>query len=63
MSNVVLGFVYGGIYGLIAVGIVLVYRGTRVINFAQGEIGTFSLYLAWYVTVERGLPWWCGALA
>jgi branched-chain amino acid transport system permease protein len=63
MSNVVLGFVYGGIYGLIAVGIVLVYRGTRVINFAQGEIGTFSLYLAWYVTVERGMPWWCGALA
>lgn len=63
MSNLVLGCVYGGIYGLIAVGIVLVYRGTRVINFAQGEIGTFSLYLAWYVTVERGLPWWCGALA
>ncbi|HEV2889709.1 MAG TPA: branched-chain amino acid ABC transporter permease [Frankiaceae bacterium] len=63
MSNLVLGCVYGGIYGLIAVGIVLVYRGTRVINFAQGEIGTFSLYLAWYVTVERGMPWWCGALA
>ena len=63
MSNLVLGCVYGGIYGLIAVGIVLVYRGTRVINFAQGEIGTFSLYLAWYVTVEREWPWWCGALA
>lgn len=63
MTNLVLGVVYGGIYGLIAVGIVLVYRGTRVINFAQGEIGTFSLYLAWWVTVERGLPWWCGALA
>jgi branched-chain amino acid transport system permease protein len=63
VSNLVLGCVYGGIYGLIAVGIVLVYRGTRVINFAQGEIGTFSLYLAWFVTVERGLPWWCGALA
>lgn len=63
MSNLVLGVVYGGIYGLIAVGIVLVYRGTRVINFAQGEIGTFSLYLAWYTTVERGLPWWCGAVA
>lgn len=63
MTNLVLGVVYGGIYGLIAVGLVLVYRGTRVINFAQGEIGTFSLYLAWFVTVERGLPWWCGALA
>jgi branched-chain amino acid transport system permease protein len=58
-----LGVVAGAIYGLIAVGIVLIYRGTKVINFAQGEIGTFSLYLAWFVTTEHGLPWWLGALA
>ena len=63
MSTLVLGVVYGGIYGLIAVGLVLVYRGTRVINFAQGEIGTFSLYIAWWVTTEQHAPWWLGALA
>ena len=56
-----LGVVYGAIYGLLAVGIVLIYRGTKVISFAQGEIGTFSLYLAWLVTTEAGLPWVAGA--
>ncbi|HEU0129982.1 MAG TPA: branched-chain amino acid ABC transporter permease [Mycobacteriales bacterium] len=63
MTVVTFGVVNGAIYGLIAVGLVLVYRGTKVVNFAQGEIGTFSLYLAWFVTTEHGLPWWVGALA
>jgi len=58
-----LGIVNGAIYGLLAVGIVLIYRGTKVISFAQGEIGTFSLYLAWIVTTEWGLPWVAGAAA
>ena len=62
LQNIVLGLVYGGIYGLFAVGIVLVYRGSRVLNFAQGEIGTFGLFAAWWLTQERGLPWIVGAL-
>ncbi|MDQ1711560.1 MAG: branched-chain amino acid transport system permease protein [Frankiaceae bacterium] len=63
MTVLTLGIVSGAMYGLIAVGIVLIYRGTKVINFAQGEIGTFSLYLAWFLTTEHGLPWWVGAVA
>lgn len=61
MTVLTLGLVNGAIYGLIAVGIVLIYRGTKVISFAQGEIGTFSLYLAWLVTTEWGMPWLVGA--
>lgn len=61
MTVLTLGVVYGAIYGMIAVGIVLIYRGTKVINFAQGEIGTFSLYLAWMLTTERHWPWLAGA--
>ncbi|HUF33882.1 MAG TPA: branched-chain amino acid ABC transporter permease [Acidimicrobiales bacterium] len=60
-QNLVLGLVYGGIYGLLAVGIVLVYRGSRVLNFAQGEIGTIGLFVAWYLNTDRGLPWIVGA--
>lgn len=62
LQNLVLGFVYGSIYGLLAVGIVLVYRGSRVLNFAQGEIGTMGLFAAWYLTTDRGYPWIVGAL-
>ncbi len=60
-QNLVLGIVEGGIYGLLAVGIVLVYRGSRVLNFAQGEIGTVALVVAWYLTTDRGYPWIVGA--
>ncbi|MHB8670957.1 MAG: branched-chain amino acid ABC transporter permease [Acidimicrobiales bacterium] len=60
-QNLVLGLVDGGIYALLAVGIVLVYRGSRVLNFAQGEIGTLGLFVAWYLTTEQGLPWIVGA--
>ena len=62
-QNLVLGIVEGGIYGLLAVGIVLVYRGSRVLNFAQGEIGTVALVVAWYVSTDWGLPWIVGAAA
>ena len=60
-QNLVLGLVYGGIYGLLAVGIVLVYRGSRVLNFAQGELGTLGLFVAWWLTTNHGLPWVVGA--
>ena len=58
----VIGLVNGGIYGLLALGIVLVYRGSRVLNFAQGELGTVGLYLAFWLTVKQGKPFWVGAL-
>jgi branched-chain amino acid transport system permease protein len=59
----VLGIVAGGIYGLFALGIVLVYRGTGALNFAQGELGTAALYLAWWLVTDHGLPWIVGAVA
>jgi branched-chain amino acid transport system permease protein len=55
------GLANGGIYALLAVGIVLVYKGSRVLNFAQGEMGTFGLYIAWWCIVKAGLPWIAGA--
>ena len=62
-TTLVLGLIAGGIYGLIAVGIVLVYRGSGALNFAQGEIGTFALYLAWFLVEEKSSPWIVGAVA
>lgn len=60
------GIVLGGIYGLLAVGIVLVYKGARIVNFAHAEVGTLALYVAYFVVDEDdglGLPWILGALA
>ncbi len=60
---IVLGLIAGGIYALFAVGIVMVYRGSGVLNFAQGEIGTAALFVAAMVVTHAGLPWAVGAIA
>src|SRR4051794_39624231 len=40
------GIVFGSLNGLIAVGIVLVYRANKVVNFAQAEFGSVAAILA-----------------
>lgn len=57
------GVVVGGIYGLIALAIVLVYRGSRVLNLATIEIGTLGVFLAWALIEELNMPWVAGAAA
>lgn len=57
----VLGLISGGIYALFALGVVLVYRGTGVLTFAQGEIGTFGLYLSFFLVHDAGVPWVVGS--
>jgi branched-chain amino acid transport system permease protein len=58
-----LGLIAAGIYALFAVGIVLVYRGTKVLTFAGGEVGTAALYVAAFAVTDHGAPWFVGALA
>jgi branched-chain amino acid transport system permease protein len=50
INAVLAGVAEGATYGLIALGIVLVYKATRVLNFAQAEIGTFAIYVMWILT-------------
>jgi branched-chain amino acid transport system permease protein len=43
----VIGIVAGSGYGLIALGLVLVYKSSGIFNFAQGEFGTIAVYALW----------------
>jgi branched-chain amino acid transport system permease protein len=61
LQSLVVGIITGGIYGLYAVGLVLVYRGSGVLNFAQAELGTFTLFLAQVIIVEHHQPYLVGA--
>jgi branched-chain amino acid transport system permease protein len=62
MQPIVLGLIAGSIYALIALGITLVYKSSRVLNFAQAEIGTLTLYATYGVTVGWHQAWILGAL-
>lgn len=46
MAEIVTGLSAGAAYALVAIGIVLIFKGTRALSFAQGEIGAFGLFLA-----------------
>src|SRR3954467_6901090 len=63
MQPIVLGILAGSIYALIAAGITLVYKSSRVLNFAQAELGTLTLYATYWVCTRHGQPWVVGALA
>lgn len=50
------GIVFGTLYALTAIGIVLIYRATGVLNLSQGAIATTAGYLAWYLISVVGMP-------
>ena len=60
---VVLGLVVGLSYALLAIGLILIYRSTRVINLAHGEIGAFAAAIVAILVNENGWPYWVAALA
>lgn len=57
IDQVVAGIAAGSIYGLVALGIVLIYRSTDVINFAQGEMALFVTFVGWSL-VQSGMEYW-----
>ncbi len=59
----VIGIVLGGIYALAAIGLVLIYRVSGVLNFAHGAVAMFSTFIAYQVSVQAGLPGWLGLIA
>ena len=49
------GLAAGSIYGAVALALVLIYRTTGIVNFAQGEMAMFSTFIAWGL-IEAGIP-------
>jgi branched-chain amino acid transport system permease protein len=57
-QQVVAGLADGSIYASLALALVLIYRSTHVINFAQGEMGMFATYIAWSLITNHGMSYW-----
>ena len=51
------GIAVGMIYAAIALSLVLVWRGTRVLNYSQGGMAMFTTYVAWLVIRDTGNYW------
>ncbi len=57
------GAVTGLTYAVMAVGVILIFRSTRVINFAIGEMGAFSAALLYRLVVDWDVPYWVSFVA
>lgn len=54
------GLAVGCIYGLVALGFVLIYKATELVNFAQGDLLMLGAFVAYMVVVLWGFDYWVG---
>ncbi len=54
-QQIVIGLADGSVYAMLALSLVLIYRSNGAINFAQGEMATFSAYIAWTFFAVAGI--------
>jgi ABC-type branched-subunit amino acid transport system ATPase component/ABC-type branched-subunit amino acid transport system permease subunit len=57
-----LGAITGMVYGVSAVGLILVYRSSRIINFAHGQIGSFGAAFLALAAINWHFPYWLALL-
>jgi branched-chain amino acid transport system permease protein len=62
IHQVMSGIATGGIYASVALALVMIYQATHHVNFAQGEMATFSTYIT-LTMINAGLPYWVAFFA
>jgi branched-chain amino acid transport system permease protein len=62
LAQLLAGLATGGIYASLALALVMIYRSTHHVNFAQGEMAMFSTFIA-SVLVQAGWPYWAAFFA
>src|SRR5277367_4725414 len=61
IHQIISGIATGGIYASVALALVMIYQATHHVNFAQGEMATFSTYIA-LTCINAGFPYWIALL-
>jgi branched-chain amino acid transport system permease protein len=62
LQQIVSGLATGSIYASLALALVMIYKATDVVNFAQGDMAMFATYLSWSM-LQAGLPYWAAFAA
>jgi branched-chain amino acid transport system permease protein len=57
LHQILSGLANGSIYASVALALVMIFKATHQVNFAQGELAMFSTYMA-YELIDAGLPYW-----
>lgn len=57
ISYLFIGLGNGAVYAMLGLGLVVIYRSTGLLNFAQGEMAMFATFIVWTLA-DSGLPLW-----
>ncbi|MET3959202.1 ABC-type branched-subunit amino acid transport system permease subunit [Rhodococcus sp. OAS809] len=57
LERLISGLTNGSIYAILALALVVVFRATGTINFAQGELALFTTFVAWWLTTMSWPIW------
>ena len=68
LQRIIDGLTNGAIYSVVAIALVLIFKATTLINFAQGELAMLGTFFVYVLAAEQGLNvgWrspsrWCSA--
>jgi len=62
LQVLIIGLSQGCVYGLVALGFVLIYKATEVVNFAQGDLMMIGMFIAFTFLNVLGMPYWLGLM-
>lgn len=62
LQLIISGLVVGSIYAAVALGFTIIYKATRVVNFAQGELLMVGAYVCFAFVTQMGVPFWAALL-
>ncbi|HSF33940.1 MAG TPA: branched-chain amino acid ABC transporter permease, partial [Candidatus Tectomicrobia bacterium] len=56
LQLLITGVAVGSVYALMALGFVLIFKASSVVNFGPGELVLFGAYVAWATTLQMQFP-------
>jgi len=62
LQLVINGLVVGSVYALVALGFVVIFKSTSVVNFAQGEFLLLGAYISLAVVAQTHMPFWVAVI-
>ncbi len=59
----ILGIASGALYIMVSLGLVIIHRVSKIVNYAQGAIGMVGTYVFWALNQQHHLPYWLAVAA
>ena len=60
LQTLINGTLTGAVYGVVALSFVVIYRASKIVNLAQGQVIMVSAFLVWFFVQKMEMPLWAG---